>query len=559
MVKRKLLLFLLPLVTLTAGIAVVLIGYVDYRKEVRDIEQLFEAHVDSVAALITEGAREASTSTSLIYEISEGHLAGIAHILSASNVDQENDLDRLLFAHGITVRLDTPKTGPATGVWGPVTQERRAQFLDWMREAPENLLIDDGLLAALDIACLRYNDSLKSGIVCVDADRLAALRREIGIGPLLGGIIQKDVRYAALQDAEGLLAAAPPNARLSRWQDDPTLRNVWKQRPKEGAARLIHPFGAPIFEGLVPFQMADDSWVVLRVGIDATVLEEIQAQAEKRLAVTLTLVGAVSLATAFLSFLLYLRVRRTETMEARLRSQEEERRHWEMIGQMAATVAHEVRNPLNTLGMTAQRLKHEFSVSESERAEYRELIEMLLSESERVGRVVTEFLDLGKPLKLDLREESVKAAIDTALFPLHMRAEKEGKILTGTHTEGMTAFLDAELFRRMLSNVVENALDAVPVGGIVDVQSFKQESDIRIDIRDNGPGMSPEKLKEVQKPFVSFKKTGTGLGLPLVQRIAAAHGGSLHLTSSEGDGTTATLKIPSKSRTNASRKRNQDG
>ena len=559
MVKRKLLLFLFPVVTLTAGLAVVLIGYVDYRKEVRDIERLFEAHVDSVAALITEGAREASTSTSLIYEISEDHLAAIAHIISESGDVQEGKLDRLLFAHGITVRINTPSDGPAGGSWGPIAEERRAQFLDWMREAPENLLVDDGPLTALDIACLRYNEASQEGIVCVDADRLAALRREIGIGPLLSGIIQKDVRYAALQDAEGLLAAAPPNARLSRWQDDPMLRDVRQHRSKEGAARLIHPFGTPIFEGLVPFQMADDSWVVLRVGIDAFVLEEIQANAGKRLAVTLSLVGAVSLVTAFLSLLLYLRVRRTEAMEARLRLQEEERRHWEMIGQMAATVAHEVRNPLNTLGMAAQRLQHEFSVPESDRAEYEELIALLLSESKRVGRVVTEFLDLGKPLKLDLREESVSTAVDTALFPLYMRAEKEGKILTSEHDEGMTALLDAELFRRMLSNVVENALDAVPVGGSVAVCALKQEGDIRIDVRDDGPGMSPDKLEEVQKPFVSFKKTGTGLGLPLVQRIVQAHGGSLHLTSQEGDGTTATLQFPSKPESNVSRQRSQDG
>ena len=558
MVKRKLLLILFPVVTLTAGLAVVLIGYVDYRKEIRDIERLFEAHVDSVAALITEGAREASTSTSLIYEISEDHLAGIAHILSASNAVQESDLDRLLFAHGITVRINTPQGGPARGAWGPINEERRSRFLDWMHEAPENLLIDDGPLAVLGIACLRYHEAARSGIVCVDADRLAALRREIGIGPLLNGIIQKDVRYAALQDAEGLLAAAPPEALLSRWQDDPMLRSVWKQRPKEGSVRLIHPFDAPIFEGLVPFQMADDSWVVLRVGIDAAVLEDIQAQAEKRLAVTLTLVGTVSLVTAFLSLLLYLHVRRAEAVETRLRQQEEERRHWEMIGQMAATVAHEVRNPLNTLGMCAQRLQHEFSVPKSEREEYEELIALLLSESRRVGRVVTEFLDLGKPLKLELQEESVSSAVNTALFPLYMRAEKEGKTLTATHEEGMTAFFDEELFRRMLSNLVENALDAVPTGGSVTVHTFKQEGDICIDIRDDGQGMSPATLEEVQKPFVSFKKTGTGLGLPLVQRIAQAHGGRLYLDSAEGDGTTATLQFPSKSQPNVSRRRDQD-
>lgn len=96
----------------------------------------------------------------------------------------------------------------------------------------------------------------------------------------------------------------------------------------------------------------------------------------------------------------------------------------------------------------------------------------------------------------------------------------------------------------MLTNLIENALDAVEPGGRVTVSSCDTDSQINICINDNGKGLSPDELMMVFKPFVSFKSNGNGLGLALVRRIIDAHGGAIDLSPNAGPGLTATLSFP---------------
>jgi signal transduction histidine kinase len=549
MLKRKSLLLLFPSATVLAGCVVLFIEYWDYKKELADIETLFEAHVESVAALVTEGAEEAAASTSLIYEITEDHLATAAHLITDIDGSDEDVLSRLPAEHAIALSITADEDKSINGHWGPVPLEERAKFLDWARGIPEDILIEDGAARQFGLACLRYKETrrtkaARTKIICLDAERIAVMRREIGIGPLLSGIIKKDVIYVVLQDNEGILAAAPPDAEISKWRDDPFLDEVLRTRPQAGVTRLLPADNRTVFEGIVPFQMADESWVLLRVGIDALVLTKVQAQAKRRFIITLSLVLGVSLLTAILAGLLWARFRHAERIEQRLAVQEEERKHWETIGQMAATVAHEVRNPLNTMTMVSQRLKSEFSIQKAERKEYEEMLTLMMSEAKRVGRVVGEFLDLGKPLVLNSVDIPVRDAVDESILSMKLRAEKEQKNLSVFHGCDDEISIDKERFTQMLCNVIDNALDAVDREGRVDVKTSRDQNGVYISIKDDGPGMSQSRLLEVQKPFVSFKKTGTGLGLPLVKRIARAHRGALRLSSAENEGTKVEIFIP---------------
>ncbi len=542
---RKSLLLLFPAAAIAAGVSILIIEAVDYKRELREIETLFKAHVDSLAALIREGAREASASTSLIYEVTEDHLASTAHLIASSKEDIESDADHLTLEHGVSLLVTADEQGTFSGFFGKVPPEKRPAFVDWMTKNEEYLLVDDGLNETLGLACLRYREDKGAvGIVCMEADKLSALRRETGIGPLFKNVVQKDVIYVALQDQDGVLAASPPNVRLSSWNEDAELKAALSDPSGRRATRLDEQGGRTIFEGLVPFQMADESTVLLRVGIDASVLASVQEQTTRRFMRTLLMVSAVSLMTVVLAGLLWIRSSRVEAAEKRLAKEREEKKHWETIGQMAATVAHEVRNPLNTIGMAAQRLKQEFAISDSERDEFDEMVGLLSSESDRVGRVVTGFLELGKPLVLDRKVVPIQEAINDAVLPSQMRAEKEGKHLENVHGFTGELFIDKLRFRQMLSNVIDNALDSVGEQGHVWVETSSRGDEAVINIRDDGVGMNDKELLEVMKPFVSFKKSGTGLGLPLVKRIAEAHGGTLGITSAPKRGTTVELRIP---------------
>jgi len=460
---RKRLLLALPLVALATGAALVSYGYWGHLQDVDDTRRLFEAHADSVAAIVEEGAREAAVSTSLLYEMAD-------------------------------------ESGADAG-------------------AP-----DGG-----------------------NGDELfAELRRETGIGPLLRGVVRKDVLYAALQDDTGILAVAPSADWISGFGEDPPLASALAHSEGAGVSRLRRAQGVETFERLQPFAMPDESTVLLRVGIDASAFVLAEEKSEGRFTLLVALVSGLALLVGLLAALLWRWQSRSEQHERLLDEQRARSAHWEAVGQMAATVAHEVRNPLNTVIMVAQRLEREFDVRPEERAEFGELLGMLRSESARVNRVVTGFLELGKPLEMELREVDVREALGAAMLPGRIRAEKEGKRLELEDRFGGAFSLDGERFSQIMGNLIDNALDAVSEGGLVRVESGWENGALRISVVDDGIGMTRQETREVMRPFVSLKATGTGLGLPLVSRLVEAHGGTFELRSAPGVGTEARFTIPSK-------------
>lgn len=532
--------WILSLMAAIAGASFLVTGYVAYRRDVRAIHRLFRAHVDSVALSIKEGAREAAAATSLIYELTEQHLITASKLVRPADPLQPRQGERA----DLAVSLAEGEGGTFDGDWGPVPAGSRASFIEWMTESPSGILVDDGPAGKLDLACILHSHPQDTAaIVCRDAEELNMLRREIGIGPLLKGVIQKDVLYAALQDADGLLAVAPSPALLSSWDEDATLKKALDSDNAAGVTRIRLKDNFSIYEGIIPFEMADESVVLLRVGIDASTLHEVTGGAHRRFIVMVVLVGGILILIVLLTGLFSRWQRRNQEMTRRMAEQDEDRKHWETIGHMAATVAHEVRNPLNTIGMIAQRLRGELTIAEGERGEFDELIETLQSESARVGRVVTGFLDLGKPLHLTPEKVDISNALERAILPFQMRAERERKQVTLVNGCTGEIRLDSDRFRQVLVNLIENALDAVDEKGTVTVKAAPLSDGTKIEVIDDGLGLSEEQLKEVMNPFVSFKASGTGLGLPLCKRIAEAHGGSLTLTANETKGMTATLII----------------
>jgi signal transduction histidine kinase len=533
---------MIPIITAVVGAIILAYGYWERQKVVEELKLLFTAHVESVAAAVKEGADEAATSTALMYELTEEHLLTTAHLLSVLEDSETRDAG-LVEDEDWRVRLVLKKDEAPTGDWGDIPEKEKAAFLERVLKAEPGEMVDDGEVGELGLLCLYHVIREGAAVICRDAERLSELRRETGIGPLLKGVVQREVLYAALQDSDGVLAVAPSTELISKWDDDPDLEACIVGENRAGASRMRRVNGIAIFEGLTPFEMADESLVVLRVGIDASTLIEIQENSKKRYATMVVLVVGIFLFVVLFTWMAWRWQSRREEIEIAMSLQEEEKKHWETIGQMAATVAHEVRNPLNTVNMAAQRLGREFSIAEKERVEFDEMVSLLQAEAKRVGRVVTEFLDLGKPIALNVEMVEAEQAVAEACSALVLRAESEGKELALENDCKGQVELDMPRFRQMMTNIIDNALDAVPSGGKVCVRAVCSENGLNIEVSDNGPGLTGEQASEVMKPFVSFKSTGTGLGLPLVKRLTEAHGGTFELTSETGKGTKARIFI----------------
>jgi len=235
-----------------------------------------------------------------------------------------------------------------------------------------------------------------------------------------------------------------------------------------------------------------------------------------------------------------------------------------MLGQMAAGLAHEIRNPIASIGVHASILRSHLSGNEKLLSS----VSMMSREIEKVDYIIRECLNFVRPAELGIRKVQVDALLERVvarmitLYPgMEFSIQKPGN-------GGLKVDADAALLEQVLTNILDNAVDACHGKGSVHVfvgtsrhfteavrlnrqvekllpaQSGKEEDFIRIHIRDNGPGISPEIQDRIFVPFFTTKKTGTGIGLPLAQKIVHAHGGVLDMNSEVGKGTEFIIKIP---------------
>lgn len=235
-----------------------------------------------------------------------------------------------------------------------------------------------------------------------------------------------------------------------------------------------------------------------------------------------------------------------------------------MLGQMAAGLAHEIRNPIASIGVHASILRSHLSGNEKLLSS----VGMMSREIEKVEYIIRECLNFVRPAELGIKPVQVDALLEgviARMITLHPGMEFS---IQKPGIGDLKVDADAALLEQALTNILANAVDACHGKGNVNVsigtsRHFtdavrlnrrvekllpgnlgKEEEFIRINIRDNGPGIPPEIEDRIFVPFFTTKKTGTGIGLSLAQKIVHAHGGVLDMNSEVGKGTEFIIKIP---------------
>lgn len=213
---------------------------------------------------------------------------------------------------------------------------------------------------------------------------------------------------------------------------------------------------------------------------------------------------------------------------------------------LAASVAHEIGNPLNALNIHLQLLSRELrSLPDEQREEFGSLVDIAKKEVSRLDSIITQFLQALRHSKPNLEPGNIVALIKETLDIMRVDIENrriEVKVTGIEHVKSV--LIDPGQMKQVFFNLVKNAMEAMPDGGTLGIAISSGDAFLRIDFTDSGVGIPPESLGRIFDAYHTTKKKGTGLGLMIVQRIVQEHGGQIEVSSKEGEGTRFRILIP---------------
>ena len=216
------------------------------------------------------------------------------------------------------------------------------------------------------------------------------------------------------------------------------------------------------------------------------------------------------------------------------------------IATLAGGLAHEIRNPLSTMSLNLELLSEDMAGSESPR-DRRMLtkIEKVQQECDHLNEILNAFLQFARVGELELVESDLNAVVRDFVDFYQPTADDCGIEISQHLESNLPAVkLDKSLMRQVLMNLAQNAQQAMPGGGLLELQTFVRADCVRLEFIDTGQGMDERTRSRLFQVFFSTKPNGSGLGLPTVRRIVEAHGGEISCESEPGKGTRFSIALP---------------
>ncbi len=383
-------------------------------------------------------------------------------------------------------------------------------------------------------------------LVGLDAEEILALRGEVGLGAILAELgYLSDVRFAALVSESSILAATPNPPSWLEGPDDLGFASEGSARDTLGFVST--PEGM-LFEIRSPAPGYNN--VDLRLGVDASSLEEIRRTSFITLIIRSVLFIALIGLTTVVLLSRYrtqvLMVERDAIREDVRRLEADQRRSERLVamGELAAGVAHEIRNPLNSISMAAQRLRSEYA-PQTDTQGFTQLVAALSNETARIGRIIDSFLRFARPPLLQRHEQELSITLAPILTLIEGQAGPRGVVFTASLSPGNSLYHDPDQLSQVVLNLLLNALEAVDdETGQIALQVIGNHDEVRIKVEDNGHGIPKAVRDRIFDLYVTTKPDGTGFGLAQVQQVVSEHGGSVRVDDRLEGGTTFSISLP---------------
>jgi signal transduction histidine kinase len=230
-------------------------------------------------------------------------------------------------------------------------------------------------------------------------------------------------------------------------------------------------------------------------------------------------------------------VRKEREHEERLASQA----GFAEVGEMAAEMAHEFKRPLASIRSAVSLLEQEYELNDQAQS----LLDAVDGQLGKLTETMQDLFALAKPVELESGQVDLRNAVDEALSQLAGLVDTSRYTIRRDYTPDLPTLLgDEHRIEQAALNIMLNALEAMEDGGSLHIRLDHDEGTVVAEFTDTGPGIPQEQIEKVFLPFYSTKPSGTGLGLPLVARVVAAHGGEMDVKSEPGRGTTVRMVFP---------------
>jgi len=219
------------------------------------------------------------------------------------------------------------------------------------------------------------------------------------------------------------------------------------------------------------------------------------------------------------------------------------------VGNLAAGVAHEIRNPLNTVALTCRYLERLIGTGEQDpalRAEVHKNLEIVAGELGRLSRTLDDFLLLAKPTDLVVSDCDVERLVDDALALFAREFEDAAVQLVRRRSGSPHVDGDPDRLRQVFANIIRNSIQAMSDGGTLSVTTDQANGEARVAFGDTGPGVAPSQAHRIFEPYFSTKRSGLGLGLALSRKIVEAHGGTIAVARQPEGGALFTVTLPAR-------------
>jgi signal transduction histidine kinase len=237
-------------------------------------------------------------------------------------------------------------------------------------------------------------------------------------------------------------------------------------------------------------------------------------------------------------------LRKEQEAEARAAEQEQrlaKQAGFAQVGEMAAEMAHEFKRPLASIRSAVSLLEQEYELNEQAQT----LLAAVDGQLGRLTETMQDLFALAKPVEMPSEQVDLREAVDQALANLSSLTDTTGRTVERDYERDLPpVYGDQHRIEQAVQNVMLNAMEAMEAGGRLRVRLRRRGETVVARFEDTGPGIPEEEIERIVLPFYSTKPSGTGLGLPLVARVMAAHGGALDIWSEHGRGTTVELVIP---------------